>query len=59
MALDELKGMKGRVCQAGLSGCNYEKTTGGAKIVEIAKGSAAEKAGLKIDDIITKLILKQ
>ena len=36
-------------------GVTTEKATGGAKIVEIAKGSAAEKAGLLKDDIITKV----
>ena len=36
-------------------GVTTEKTTDGAKIVEVAKGSAAEKAGLKKDDIITKI----
>lgn len=36
-------------------GVTTEKTTGGAKIVEVLKGSAAEKAGLKNEDIITKI----
>jgi len=56
MTLDDLKGMKGRgMSSRAFLGVTTEKTTGGAKIVEIAKGSAAEKAGLKIDDIITKV----
>jgi serine protease Do len=36
-------------------GVTTEKTTDGTKIVGVAKGSAAEKAGLKKDDIITKI----
>ncbi|MDB5229284.1 MAG: hypothetical protein JWN76_89 [Chitinophagaceae bacterium] len=36
-------------------GVTTEKAEGGAKITEISKGSAAEKAGLKKDDIITKI----
>ena len=36
-------------------GVTTEQTTKGVKIVEISKGSAAEKAGLKKDDIITKI----
>ncbi len=36
-------------------GVTTEKTTGGAKITEVVKASAAEKAGLKKDDIITKI----
>jgi serine protease Do len=56
MGLDELKGMKGRgMSSRAFLGVTTEKSTGGAKIVEIAKGSAAEKAGLKIDDVITKV----
>ena len=34
-------------------GVTTEKVSGGAKIVEVVKESAAEKAGLKKDDIIT------
>jgi len=36
-------------------GVTTEKTTTGAKIVEVVKGSAAEKAGLKNGDIILKI----
>lgn len=36
-------------------GVGSEKTEKGAKIISIEKGSAAEKAGLKKDDIITKV----
>lgn len=36
-------------------GVTTEKSSEGAKIVEVSKGSAAEKAGLKKDDIITKI----
>lgn len=36
-------------------GVTTEKATGGAKITEISKESAAEKVGLKKDDIITKV----
>jgi len=36
-------------------GVTTEKTTGGAKITEVVKAGAAEKAGLKKDDIITKV----
>jgi len=36
-------------------GVTTEKTTEGAKIIEVVKASAAEKAGLKKGDIITKV----
>ncbi len=36
-------------------GVTTETAVGGVKIVEVVKGSAAEKAGLKKDDIITKV----
>lgn len=36
-------------------GVSTQKTDDGAKIIEVTKGSAAEKAGLKKDDIITKV----
>jgi len=36
-------------------GVTTESTGGGVKITEVVKGSAAEKAGLKKDDIITKI----
>jgi serine protease Do len=36
-------------------GVTTEKADDGAKIVDIVKESAAEKAGLKVDDIITKV----
>ena len=36
-------------------GVTTENTTDGAKIVEVLKGSAAEKAGLKNNDVITKI----
>ena len=36
-------------------GVTTEATDGGVKVVEVVKGSAAEKAGLKKDDIITKV----
>lgn len=36
-------------------GVTTEKTPEGAKIIEVVKASAAEKAGLKKDDIITKI----
>ncbi|MES2849774.1 MAG: PDZ domain-containing protein [Bacteroidota bacterium] len=40
---------------AAFLGVTTEKVDDGAKIVEISKGSAAEKAGLKKDDIIMKI----
>ena len=40
---------------AAFLGVTTEKVADGAKIVEVSKGSAAEKAGLKKDDIITKI----
>lgn len=56
IALDALKGMNRHVMSSRpFLGVTTEKATGGAKIVEIAKGSAAEKAGLQKDDIITKV----
>ena len=36
-------------------GVTTEKAAEGAKIVEIVKGAAAEKAGLQMDDVITKI----
>jgi serine protease Do len=36
-------------------GVTTEKTDNGVKVEEITKGSAAEKAGLKADDVITKV----
>ncbi len=36
-------------------GVTTEKTDDGAKITEVVKASAAEKAGLKVNDIITKV----
>ena len=36
-------------------GVTTESTDGGVKVVEVVKGSAAEKAGLKKDDIIAKV----
>ncbi|CAN5749105.1 hypothetical protein BH11BAC3_BH11BAC3_14750 [soil metagenome] len=36
-------------------GVTTEKTSTGAKIIEVVKESSAEKAGLKKDDIITKI----
>ena len=36
-------------------GVTTEAASGGVKVVEVSKGSAAEKAGLKKDDIITKI----
>lgn len=36
-------------------GVTTEKTVSGAKVVDVVKGSAAEKAGLKNDDIVTKI----
>ncbi len=38
-----------------LLGVTTEKTADGAKVITVAKESAAEKAGLKKDDIITKV----
>ncbi len=54
--IERLKGFnKGEKFHRPFLGVTTEKTTDGAKIVEIAKESAAEKAGLKKDDIITKI----
>lgn len=39
----------------GFLGVTTEKTDGGVKITDISNGSAAEKAGLKEGDIITKI----
>lgn len=36
-------------------GVTTEKTDGGVKITDVSKGSAAEKAGLKEGDVITKI----
>ena len=36
-------------------GVTTEKTDEGAKVTDVVKGSAAEKAGLKVDDVITKV----
>lgn len=36
-------------------GVGTEKTDGGVKITDVSKGSAAEKAGLKVGDVITKV----
>jgi serine protease Do len=56
MGLERLKEMnKNEILHKPFLGVTTEKTTDGAKIVDIAKGSAAEKAGLKKDDIITKI----
>ena len=51
------KGYKksGRSLHKTFLGVTTEKTDDGAKVVEVVKGSAAEKAGLKNDDIITKI----
>ncbi|MDN3658266.1 PDZ domain-containing protein [Ferruginibacter paludis] len=54
--LDRLQGMKrGPGAHRPFLGVTTEKTAEGAKIVEVLKESAAEKAGLKKDDIITKI----
>lgn len=47
---DGLTGKKGA-----LLGINMEKTDKGVKIIGITKESGAEKAGLKVDDIVTKI----
>jgi serine protease Do len=39
----------------GFLGVTTEKADGGARITDVSKGSAAEKAGLKEGDIITKI----
>lgn len=39
----------------GFLGITTEKTDGGARITDVSKGSAAEKAGLKEGDVITKI----
>ncbi len=41
--------------KAAFLGVTTEKEGDGAKVVEVVKGSAAEKAGLKKDDIITRI----
>ncbi len=54
--LDRLKEMnKNEITHKPFLGVTTEKTTDGAKIVEVVKGSAAEKAGLKNGDVITKV----
>ncbi len=54
--LDRLPGMKrGLAMHRPFLGVTTEKTAEGAKVVEVMKESAAEKAGLKKDDIITKI----
>ena len=54
--LDRLKEMnKNKITHKPFLGVTTEKTADGAKIVEVAKGSAAEKAGLKNGDVITKV----
>ena len=56
MALDRLNGMdRKEFANRPFLGVTTEKASDGAKIVEVAKGSAAEKAGLKKDDVITKV----
>ncbi|MCY7420281.1 MAG: PDZ domain-containing protein [Chitinophagaceae bacterium] len=42
-----------------LLGVSTEKTEDGAKVISVSKESAAEKAGLKKDDIITKVDKEQ
>lgn len=68
-ALAPLKGMRTPMAIAGIDGDRFiswgenqarlgvsmEDGEGGAKITEVAKESAAEKAGLKVGDIITKV----
>lgn len=39
----------------GFLGVTTEKTDGGVKVTEVTKGSAADKAGLKVGDVITKV----
>ena len=41
--------------QGGFLGITTEETDGGAKITDVTKGSAADKAGLKEGDVITKI----
>lgn len=54
--IERLKGFnKGEKFHHSFLGVTTEKTTNGAKIVVIAKESAAEKAGLKKEGIITKI----
>jgi serine protease Do len=53
---DQLKNFKGNGnSHRPFLGVTTEKADDGAKIVEVAKGSAAEKAGLKNGDVITKV----
>ncbi len=56
MGKDFMKGWKsdGGESRAFL-GVTTNQNEGGAKVTEVVKGSAAEKAGLKKDDIITKI----
>lgn len=50
--MDEVKGENENKAFLGVT---TEAASGGVKVVEVFKGSAAEKAGLKKDDIITKI----
>jgi serine protease Do len=53
---DQLKNFKGNgTSHRPFLGVTTEKADDGAKIVEVSKGSAAEKAGLKKGDVITKI----
>ncbi len=53
-ALKDFK-KSGRNLRRPFLGVTTEKTADGAKVVEVVKGSAAEKAGLSNNDIITKI----
>lgn len=52
---DEINQMREAMANKAFLGVVSEKAEGGAKIIEVMEGSAADKAGLKPNDIITKV----
>ena len=54
--MDKFKDFKrNNISHKSFLGVTTEKANDGAKIIEVLKGSAAENAGLKKDDVITKI----
>ena len=59
MDRDFMREWKGKEVVKPFLGVTTEKTDEGARVTEVVKGSAAEKAGLKEDDVITKVADKK
>jgi serine protease Do len=55
MDRDFMKEWKGKEVSRPFLGVTTEKTDEGAKVTDVVKASAAEKAGLKVNDVITKI----